>query len=440
MPTYWYAYLGYTYRLLSRLLVGIPVAIGQNCEKFKIRATLLLLKQRSLLMASIERRSGKRGDVYVVRYRDDTGKQRSKTLPRRADAIAFSAKVEVQVREGDFIDPNKGKTRFGDFHQRWVEARSVSMTRTVTEASQARLYIAPRWAEVPLSRIRPLDVDAWVNSMTVGPHTVVGVLQQFKHCLNDAVREGLIRSNPAATTKAPALPSKRVTLADVLDAHELQALVSEMPKRWKALVYLSGWLGWRWSEAMGLRKSDFDFENGVVYVGNETAVEASGRITRRRGGKTDAATRTVPLPRPAMIAARWHIVAGFAGDGPDGLMFVTEAGTTPLRSNFARALKDRKVKGKTVPGAISRAGLAGRGINMRQLRHTAATLMLTNGLDVLDVQERLGHAKGSVTLDIYGRILASRRAAGTAQMAAVMAANRDTALTHAGRTLSAPAA
>lgn len=59
---------------------------------------------------------------------------------------------------------------------------------------------------------------------------------------------------------------------------------------------------------------------------------------------------------------------------------------------------------------------------MRQLRHTAASLMLSAGLDLIDVQQRLGHAKGSTTLDIYARVLASRRDAGTALLEAGMGA------------------
>lgn len=86
-----------------------------------------------------------------------------------------------------------------------------------------------------------------------------------------------------------------------------------------------------------------------------------------------------------------------------------------MRSNFRRVFTK----------AIRDAGLEGRGINVRQLRHTAASLMLSNGLDVLDVQDRLGHSRGSVTLDIYGRVLSGRRRASTALMDAAMEAASD---------------
>lgn len=384
-------------------------------------------------MASIERRSGKRSDAYVVRFRDDGSRQRSKSFSTKVAAMKFANKVEVQMNEGDWIDPEKSRERFGDFHARWIRARSVSPSRTATEESQARNHILPFWGSKPLSRIRPLDVDIWLKELDVGATTRSMVLAQFKLCLSAAVREGLIRTNPAASARAPAVARKRVTMADVLDAHEIDLLVANTPDHWKALIFLSAWIGWRWSEAMGLRWSDVDLEVGVVYVGNQTVVESRGVQYVRDHGKTNAATRTVPLPGPALDVLRWHRDRSAVDPVGDRRVFLTEPcppalkhavtgrkggcrfvgecpGHTPFRSNFRRIFVR----------AAADAGLEGRGVNMRQLRHTSATLMLSHGVDILDVQERLGHTRGSVTLDIYGRVLAGRRDASTALLGRVM--------------------
>jgi integrase len=57
-------------------------------------------------------------------------------------------------------------------------------------------------------------------------------------------------------------------------------------------------------------------------------------------------------------------------------------------------------------------------IRFHDLRHSAASLLLANGVPVIDVQTRLGHAKPSITLDIYGH-----RLAGADQQAAALAAS-----------------
>jgi hypothetical protein len=110
-------------------------------------------------MASVERRSGKRGDVYVVRFRDDQGMQRSKSFHNYSEAIKYANQTQHRIDIGDWIDPHKGRERFGVFHARWVAARDVSPSRTATEASHARNHILPTWEKVPLGKIRPLDVD-----------------------------------------------------------------------------------------------------------------------------------------------------------------------------------------------------------------------------------------------------------------------------------------
>jgi len=48
-------------------------------------------------------------------------------------------------------------------------------------------------------------------------------------------------------------------------------------------------------------------------------------------------------------------------------------------------------------------------IRFHDLRHTAASLMLNNGIDVLVASQRLGHAKPSITLDVYGHLMLSKQ-------------------------------
>jgi integrase len=54
---------------------------------------------------------------------------------------------------------------------------------------------------------------------------------------------------------------------------------------------------------------------------------------------------------------------------------------------------------------LKKAGLSG--IRFHDLRHTSASLMLNNGVDILVVSRRLGHSKPSITLDVYGHLMPS---------------------------------
>ena len=72
--------------------------------------------------------------------------------------------------------------------------------------------------------------------------------------------------------------------------------------------------------------------------------------------------------------------------------------------------QDRYAKPPRGPRQMRRAEAELPRIRFHDLRHTAASLMLNNGVDVLVASNRLGHAKPSITLDVYGHLIPSMQA------------------------------
>src|SRR5206468_7606353 len=66
-------------------------------------------------MAFIEKRVGKRGSTYAVRYRDPNAREREKSFKRKADAQNFVTEVEGGKLRGTFVDLAGAKTRFADW-------------------------------------------------------------------------------------------------------------------------------------------------------------------------------------------------------------------------------------------------------------------------------------------------------------------------------------
>ena len=81
-----------------------------------------------------------------------------------------------------------------------------------------------------------------------------------------------------------------------------------------------------------------------------------------------------------------------------GLIFTTGIGTPISQRNLLRNFKV----------LLQQAGLPP--IRFHDLRHSAASLMLNNGVPVIVVSRRLGHARTSITLDVYGHLLPSMQA------------------------------
>jgi integrase len=257
-----------------------------------------------------------------------------------------------------------------------------------------------------------MEAQAWVAELgkRMGPASVTACFRLLKLPLDAATMDGKIRVNPVRGVKLPRPPKAKQTADSVLTADELSALIVKMPDRWKALIFVNGWLGLRWSEALGLRRCDVNVFRKELHVGRVVVVEPDCRtLLVKEGGKTGNAIRTIPLPEPAVKVLLNHMATYCASGSPDDFLFLATAGLAPrrcwFRRTFLRGLKDAAITKK---------------VRVHDLRHTSATLMLDAGIDLLDVSKRLGHANPSTTYDIYAHLLDTRREAGTAALAVAM--------------------
>jgi integrase len=176
-------------------------------------------------------------------------------------------------------------------------------------------------------------------------------------------------------------------------------LAAARPSRLETVLCLAVTTGLRQGELLGLRWSDLDWHTGQLRV---------QRQVQRIGGQglvfsepKSASGRRVVVLGPTMIGKlRTHqerqeleeIVAGGRWQEND-LMFPSTIGTPMEARNLARSFK----------ALLKEAGLPE--IRFHDLRHTAATLMLQQGVHPKVVQERLGHSQISLTLDIYSHVL-----------------------------------
>jgi integrase len=158
--------------------------------------------------------------------------------------------------------------------------------------------------------------------------------------------------------------------------------------------------GMRQSELLGLTWSDVDLDAGTVHVRRQL-IWTPGRGPSFSEPKTAKGRRVIRLPHIAAEALRAHrrqqleerLALGAAWEDHD-LVFPNEVGRPVERNNL--------VKRSFLP-LLAKAGLPR--IRFHDLRHTAATLLLSLGEHPKVVQERLGHSTISVTLDVYSHVL-----------------------------------
>ena len=153
------------------------------------------------------------------------------------------------------------------------------------------------------------------------------------------------------------------------------------------VVLLLGYTGLRWGEATALRVCDIDLGRRRIDV-RRAFSDVGGQVIL--GTPKSHQSRTVPVPR---FLAR-EIATAITGKEPDDLIFTVPNGS-PLRlSNWRRAV--------FLP-VCARAGISTR-FRIHDLRHTAASLMIQAGYPPKMLQEIMGHASITTTLDLYGHL------------------------------------
>jgi integrase len=167
---------------------------------------------------------------------------------------------------------------------------------------------------------------------------------------------------------------------------QVLALASEAG-RGRLLILLLAYTGLRWGEATALRVCDIDFDRRRVDV-RRAFSDVGGRVIL--GTPKSHQSRTVPLPR--FLAT--EIAAAVAGRHADQLVFTMPGGGVMRLTNWRRSV---------FLSARRRAGLSDR-FRVHDLRHTAASLMIQAGYPPKMLQEIMGHASITTTLDLYGHL------------------------------------
>jgi len=176
--------------------------------------------------------------------------------------------------------------------------------------------------------------------------------------------------------------------------------VSQETNDWNySLYYLALVTGMREGELLALKWENIDLENGVLNVkfnlkripGGGLTIDKPKTLSSIRSIKLGSATVEVLRSQKQKLDKEkeneyWN---------DEGFVFPSSVGTAVDPSNLLKQF--RKL--------LREAGLPK--IRFHDLRHTAASLMLNNGVDVLVASQRLGHAKPSITLDVYGHLMPS---------------------------------
>ena len=158
-------------------------------------------------------------------------------------------------------------------------------------------------------------------------------------------------------------------------------------QKYAALIYTLTFTGCRIGEALALRWQDIDLLGGTISINH--SVSRSGTLT---APKTRAGVRTVPIPDLLLTVLVEHKPL----DAEDGsFVFPARHGGGPLSY--------WNVRERGWAETLKIAGLSDKGITVHDLRHCAASALISAGLSPVQVAGQLGHANARVTMSVYAR-------------------------------------
>jgi integrase len=335
-------------------------------------------------MARSKRRFGSvrqlRSGRWQARYSTDGVLLRTAphTFETKTNALCWLTELEAEILRGQWIDPDAGKLPFRAYADEWLRERQLRPKSRQLYEGLLRLHLYPTFGEMPIGDIRERHVRRWRAQLLddgPGASTVAKAYRLLRSIMGTAVEDELIRRNPCRIKGAGV---ERPDERPILTVAQVFALADAMAPRYRALVLLATFASMRWGELAALRRHCVDLDARVIRIEASLAELKDGSLVTGRP-KSDAGVRRVVIPSVIVDDLRWHLQR-FAGQEPDGLVFVGEHGAQLRRSNFSRKWNK------------ARDALGMPDLHFHDLRHTGNTLAAVTGAHLRELMERMGHS------------------------------------------------
>lgn len=396
---------------------------------------------------------GRREGTLFCRSRDNRwvamvsmpdGRRRSASDPSKDVAVGLLRDLIDQRDRSVTEDPRR--LRVGPFLLRWIERVRPQLAPATWRKHESvlRVHVVPALGHRLLSQLSVADVEAFLAQRNdLDPQTRRHFRATLRRALADGYRDGLVTRNVAALAAAPKMRKDERTYLTAAQARQI--IEEARDERYWPLWVLILTTGLRVSEALGLAWSDVDLGGSdgstisrLPFVGTDDAAQRSGvrsmsglrakghargsaaeygvagpttggsirvrhQLVRVNGQwgrgrlKTRQSRRDIELVPQAVEALTEQRRRQDAerGDYPqpiDGLVFTTQTGQPVHSTNVLPSWY----------ATLRRLGLPR--VTSHDLRHSAASIMLTGGVPLPVIANILGHSSIRVTADLYAHI------------------------------------
>jgi len=367
-----------------------------------------MAKKRGNNEGSIYRRKNGTWAAQYTVWTAEGRKRRSVSGKTRAE-VSRKLTEAMADRDGGLLH-DAGRITVGEYLDRWLADSVKGTVKETTYANYAYIthkHVSPALGHVKLKTLTPAHVRGFYGEKArtnLSASTVKKMHVVLRKSLSQAVSDGLIPRNAADGVKPPRVGAPGEEIKPLGSEECAAFLEASRGERLEALFVLAVHCGLREGELLALRWEDVHLEavRPTMLVRRTLTRGEEGRGWVVGASTKSGKGRRVRLTRRAVAVLKDHRkrqleerlrLAGLWQD--QGLVFPNETGSLFNPSNL-RNRSFKRIK--------ARSGVR-EDLRVHDLRHTCATLLLGEGVNVKVVSELLGHASITITLNIYSHVL-----------------------------------
>lgn len=359
--------------------------------------------------------SEKNGTYYaVLTYSDRNGKRKSKWIStglpvkgnkKKAEAFLLQARQEFQPEQKEQLGDD---VLFADYMEQWLEIvkSTISISTYSSYANCVQRIIVPYFRErkIMLQDLQAKDIQNFYlhELKRVSANSVIHYHANIHKALKYAVKIDLIDVNPADKVERP---KKEKFVGSFYDAEEVNRLfeiaegtILEIP------ILLGAFYGLRRSEAIGLKWDAVDFEQNTLTICHTVVqcnIDGKRELIAADTTKTKSSMRTLPL----VPFVRERLLA-FREEQKENRRLCGKCYNTKYLeyicvNEIGDLIKPSYVT-EQFPKLLDKYEM--RRIRYHDLRHSCASLLLKNGVQMKEIQDWLGHSDFSTTANTYAHL------------------------------------